>query len=65
MPEGPFPCHYKYEHMAVTTDCVIRTYIAFYALVKPSELVGGDDAEEAAWFTIPDLQRLYEAILGV
>ena len=174
-----FPYQYKYEHMAVTTDCVIFTYedwklkvllvrrggdpckgmwafpggflrmdetaeqgalrelreetslepsspivqlgvfsdvdrdprervitIAFYALVKPSEVVGGDDADEAAWFaidslpplafdhakifdaamerlrrdihfqpvgfdllddtfTIPDLQRLYEAILGV
>ena len=175
----PLPWHYKYEHMAVTTDCVIFTYedwklkvllvrrggepckgmwafpggflrndetaeqgalrelleetalapsspivefgvfsdpdrdprervitIAWYALVKPSEVVGGDDADEAAWFpvdklpplafdhrkifdaamerlrrdihfqpvgfdllddefTIPDLQRLYEAILGV
>ena len=174
-----FPYQYKYEHMAVTTDCVIFTYedwklkvllvrrggdpckgmwafpggflrmnetaeegalrelreetslspsspivqlgvfsdvdrdprervitIAFYALVKPSEVIGGDDADEAAWFpvddlpplafdhakifdaamerlrrdihfqpvgfdlldetfTIPDLQRLYEAILGV
>ncbi len=173
-----FPYQYKYEHPAVTTDCVIFTYedrklkvllvkrggepskgewalpggflrsdetakegalrelweetalgasaigelgvfsdpgrdprervitIAFYALVKPSEVVGGDDAEEAAWypidtlpqlafdhadivhaalerlrrdihfepigfdllddeFTIPDLQRLYEIILGV
>ena len=80
--------------------------IAYYALVKPSEVIGGDDADEAAWFpvddlpdlafdhrkifesamerlrrdihfqpvgfdllddefTIPDLQRLYEAILGV
>ena len=80
--------------------------IAFYALVKPSEVRGGDDADEAAWFpigdlpqlafdhadiihaalerlrrdihfepigfdlldeefTIPDLQRLYEIILGV
>ena len=80
--------------------------IAWYALVKPHEVVGGDDADEAAWFpvddlpplafdhgkifeaamerlrrdihfqpvgfdllddefTIPDLQRLYEAILGV
>ncbi len=179
VPEDPLPWHYKYEHMAVTTDCVILTYedwrlkvllvrrggepykgmwafpggflkmgetaeegalrelreetglepsspivqlgvfsevdrdprervitIAFYALVKPSEVVGGDDADEAAWFpvdklpplafdhaqifnaamerlrrdihfqpvgfdlldeefTIPDLQRLYEAILGV
>ena len=173
-----FPYHYKYEHMGVTTDCIIFTYedwqlkvllvrrggepykgewafpggflkmnetaeqgalrelreetaltpaalvqlgvfsdvdrdprervitIAWYALVKPSAVVGGDDADEAAWFpvdnlpplafdhrkilkaalerlrqdiyfrpvgfdllddefTIPDLQRLYEAILGV
>ncbi|HAC41546.1 MAG TPA: hypothetical protein DCF48_08305, partial [Rikenellaceae bacterium] len=173
-----FPYQYKYEHPAVTTDCVIFTYedwklkvllvkrggepykgewalpggflrgdetaregalrelreetaleasaigelgvfskpdrdprervitIAFYALVKPSEVRGGDDADEAAWFpiddlpqlafdhadiihsalerlkrdihfepigfdlldeefTIPDLQRLYEIILGV
>ena len=177
-PEAEFPYQYKYEHMAVTTDCVIFTYedwqlkvllvrrgaepykgqwafpggflkmdetagqgalrelreetglepsaigqlgvfsdvdrdprervitIAWYALVKPSEVVGGDDADEAAWFpvdslpplafdhrkifdtameqlrrdihfqpvgfdllddefTIPDLQRLYEAILGI
>jgi len=172
-----FPYQYKYEHMAVTTDCVIFTYedwtlkvllvrrgmdpykgewafpggflkldetaregalrelreetsletsairelgvfsavdrdprervitIAYYALIKPSEVAGGDDADEAAWFpiqelpplafdhqqifeaamerlrrdihfepvgfdlldekfTIPDLQRLYEIILG-
>ena len=178
VPGAEFPYQYKYEHMAVTTDCVIFTYedwklkvllvrrgaepyqgqwafpggfmkmdetaeegalrelreetalepsaigqlgvfsevhrdprervitIAWYALVKPSEVVGGDDAAEAAWFpvdalpplafdhrkifetameqlrrdihfqpvgfdllddefTIPDLQRLYEAILGV
>ena len=179
VPGDPLPWHYKYEHAAVTTDCVIFTYedwqlkvllvrrggepykgewafpggflrndesaeqgalrelfeetalapsspivefgvfsdpdrdprervitIAWYALVKPSEVIGGDDAEEAAWFpvdklpplafdhekvfaaamerlrrdihfqpvgfdrlddefTIPDLQRLYEAILGV
>jgi len=179
VPGAEFPWQYKYEHMAVTTDCVIFTYedwalkvllvrrgeapckgmwafpggflrndetaeqgalrelkeetalvpsspivqlgvfsdvhrdprervltVAFYALVKPSEVLGGDDAEEAAWFpvdavpplafdhekifdaamerlrrdihfqpvgfdlldetfTIPDLQRLYEAILGV
>ena len=179
VPGDPLPWHYKYEHSAVTTDCVIFTYedwklkvllvrrggepykgewafpggflrndesaqegalrelleetslipsspivefgvfsdpdrdprervitIAWYALVKPSEVLGGDDAEEAAWFavdelpslafdhqqifeaamarlrrdihfqpvgfdlldeefTIPDLQRLYEAILGV
>lgn len=177
-PGDPFPFQYKYEHMGVTTDCVIFTYedwqlkvllvrrggepymgewafpggflrmdetaeqgalrelreetalvpsaigqlgvfsdvdrdprervitIAWYALVKPHEVVGGDDAAEAAWFpidnlpplafdhekifeaakerlrrdihfqpvgfdllddefTIPDLQRLYEAILGV
>ena len=172
-----FPYQYKYEHMAVTADCVIFTYedrnlkvllvkrggdpykgqwafpggflrmnetakegalrelkeetsvtdapirelgvfsdihrdprervitIAWYALIKPSEVVGGDDADEAEWFsidqlpplafdhkkifdtamerlrrdiyfepigfdllddtfTIPDLQRLYELILG-
>ena len=177
-PGDPFPFQYRYEHMGVTTDCVIFTYedwrlkvllvrrgaepfkgewafpggflrmdetaeqgalrelreetalvpsaigqlgvfsdvhrdprervitIAWYALVKPHEVVGGDDAAEAAWFpvddlpplafdhhmifeaamerlrrdiyfqpvgfdllddefTIPDLQRLYEAILGV
>lgn len=173
-----FPYQYRYEHMAVTTDCVIFTWeddtlkvllvrrgtepykglwafpggflqmketamegalrelreetalepaavvelgvfsdvdrdprervitIAYYALVKPSSVIGGDDADEAAWFpvdslpplafdhekifeaamdrlrrdihfepvgfnlldeefSIPDLQRLYEAILGV
>ncbi|MBR3030582.1 MAG: NUDIX hydrolase [Bacteroidales bacterium] len=172
-----YPYQYKYEHMAVTTDCVIFTYeervlkvllirrglepfkgewafpggflrmnetanegalrelreetaleasairelgvfsgvnrdprervitIAYYALIKPSMVTGGDDADEAAWFpidnlpklafdhqtifdaameklrrdihfepvgfdllddtfTIPDLQRLYEIILG-
>ena len=177
-PGDPFPYQYKYEHMGVTTDCIIFTYedrqlkvllvrrggepfkgewafpggflkmnetaeqgalrelreetalvpsslvqlgvfsdinrdprervitIAWYALVKPYAVVGGDDAEEAAWFpvdklpplafdhsklfdaarerlrrdiyfqpvgfdllddefTIPDLQRLYETILGV
>lgn len=177
-PGDPFPYQYKYEHMGVTTDCIIFTYedwqlkvllvrrggepfkgewafpggflrmnetaeqgalrelreetalvpsalvqlgvfsdidrdprervitIAWYALVKPSAVIGGDDADEAAWFpvdklphlafdhrkifdaamerlrrdiyfqpvgfdllddefTIPDLQRLYEAILGV
>lgn len=177
-PGDPFPYQYKYEHMGVTTDCIIFTYedwqlkvllvrrggdpykgewafpggflrmnetaeqgalrelreetalvpsalvqlgvfsdidrdprervitIAWYALVKPYAVVGGDDADEAAWFpvdklphlafdhrkifdaamerlrrdiyfqpvgfdllddefTIPDLQRLYEAILGV
>jgi len=178
IPGAEFPYQYRYEHMAVTTDCVIFTYekrqlqvllvrrggepyrgcwafpggflhmdetardgalrelweetglkaaaigelgvfsdpgrdprervitIAYYALVKPSEVVGGDDADEAAWFpidalpelafdhrqifeaamerlrrdihfepigfdlldetfTIPELQSLYEAILGV
>ena len=178
VPGAEFPYQYRYEHMAVTTDCVIFTFedrqlkvllvrrgaepfkgswafpggflqmdetakdgalrelreetalepaaigelgvfsdvdrdprervitIAYYALVKPSEVIGGDDADEAAWFpvdhlpelafdhkkifetamerlrrdihfepigfdllddefTIPDLQRLYEAILGV
>lgn len=174
----PLPYHYKYEHMAVTTDCVIFSFdgrdlnvllvlrggepykghwafpggflqcsetaeqgalrelkeetaltpscieqlgaftsvnrdprervitIAFFALVKHSDVAGGDDAEQARWFpvkdlpelafdhkeifdtalerlrrdihfepvgfelmdevfTLPDLQRLYEAILGV
>jgi len=178
VPGAEFPYQYRYEHMGVTTDCVIFTYeerqlkvllvrrggepykgawafpggflqmqetardgalrelreetgleaaaigelgvfsdpardprervitIAYYALVKPSDVIGGDDADEAAWFpvdalpplafdhaqifaaamdrlrrdihfepigfdlldetfTIPDLQRLYEAILGV
>ncbi len=179
VPGTKFPWRYKYEHMAVTTDCVIFTYddwklkvllirrgaepckdmwafpggflktdetaeqgalrelveetaltpsspivqlgvfsdvnrdprervitIAFYALVKHAKVLGGDDADEADWFpvdelpplafdhekifkaameklrrdihfqpvgfdlldsyfTIPDLQRLYEAILGV
>jgi 8-oxo-dGTP diphosphatase len=177
VPGAEFPWQYKYEHMAVTTDCVIFTFddrqlkvllvrrggepykgqwafpggflqteetaeqgalrelreetslepsaisqlgvfsdvhrdprervitIAFYALVKPSAVEGGDDADEADWFptdklpplafdhgkifaaamerlrrdihfqpvgfdlldeefTLPDLQRLYEAILG-
>ena len=125
-----FPYQYKYEHPAVTTDCVIFTYedwklkvllvkrggepykgewalpggflrndetakegalrelreetgleasavgelgvfsdpsrdprervitIAFYALVKPSEVEGGDDADEAAWFSIDELPQL-------
>ena len=125
-----FPYQYKYEHPAVTTDCVIFTYedwklkvllvkrggepykgewalpggflrgdetaregalrelkeetaleasaigelgvfskpdrdprervitIAFYALVKPSKVQGGDDADEAAWFPIDDLPQL-------
>lgn len=179
VPGANYPYQYKYEHMGVTTDCIIFTYedwrlkvllvqrggdpykgmwafpggflrnnetaedgalrelreetslkpsspvvqlgvfsevdrderervitIAFYALVKPSEVIGGDDADDARWFpvdelpdlafdhgkifeaamerlrrdihfqpvgfellddefTIPDLQRLYEAILGV
>ena len=177
VPGAQYPYQYKYEHMAVTTDCIIFTYedrnlkvllirrgldpfkgewafpggflrinetaregalrelfeetkledapirelgvfsdvdrdprertitIAWYALVRPHEVLGGDDAEEAAWFpidelpelafdhakifetamerlrrdihfepvgfellddtfTIPDLQRLYEIILG-
>ncbi len=176
-PGAEYPYQYKYEHMAVTTDCIIFTYeermlkvllirrgaypfkgewafpggflrmnetarqgalrelqeetglreapirelgvfsdihrdprertvtIAWYALVRPSEVQGGDDAIDAAWFpvdklpplafdhgkilkaameqlrrdihfepvgfellddtfTIPDLQRLYEIILG-
>lgn len=178
VPGAAFPYQYRYEHMAVTTDCVIFTWednklkvllirrggepfkgswafpggflkmnetamegalrelreetaleasavvelgvfsdvdrdprervitIAFYALVKPLEVMGGDDADDARWFpidklpplafdhkiifesalerlrrdihfepvgfdlldetfSIPDLQRLYEAILGV
>lgn len=32
--------------------------IAFYALVRPSEVVGGDDASEARWFTLDDVPRL-------
>ena len=32
--------------------------IAWYALVKPSEVVGGDDAAEAAWFPVDDLPSL-------
>ena len=145
VPGAAFPYQYKYEHMAVTTDCAIFTYedwklkvllvrrggepykgqwafpggflkmdetaeegarrelreetglvpsaigqlgvfsdvdrdprervitIAWYALVKPSEVrlrrdihfqpVGFDLLDDE--FTIPDLQRLYEAILGV
>ena len=178
VPGAEFPYQYRYEHMAVTTDCVIFTFderrlkvllirrggepykgcwafpggflhtdetaregalrelreetalvpealeqlgvfsdvdrdprervitIAWYALVRPSEVIGGDDADEAGWFpvdelpalafdhgkifreamerlrrdihfqpvgfdllddtfSIPDLQALYEAILGV
>lgn len=177
VPGDEFPYHYKYEHMAITTDCVIFTWedgmlkvllirrgnepfkgawafpggflrihetvqecalrelreetalepsaigelgvfsepdrdprervvtIAFYGLVKPFSVLGGDDAERADWFpvsqipplafdhkkimdaamerlridihfkpvgfdlldeefSIPDLQNLYEAILG-
>lgn len=177
VPGAKYPHQYKYEHVAVTTDCIIFTYedrnlkvllirrglepfkgewafpggflhinetaregalrelfeetkledapirelgvfsdvdrdprertitIAWYALVRPHEVLGGDDAEEAIWFpidelpklafdhakifqaamerlrrdihfepvgfellddtfTIPDLQRLYEIILG-
>ena len=130
VPGAEFPYQYKYEHMAVTTDCVIFTYedwklkvllvrrggepykgqwafpggflrmnenaeqgalrelreetglqpaaigqlgvfsdvnrdprervitIAWYALVKPSEVVGGDDADEAAWFPVDNLPPL-------
>ena len=177
VPGAKYPYQYKYEHVTVTTDCIIFTYedrnlkvllirrglepfkgewafpggflhinetaregalrelfeetklkdapirelgvfsdvdrdprertitVAWYALVRPHEVPGGDDAEEAAWFpidelpklafdhakifqaamerlrrdihfepvgfellddtfTIPDLQRLYEIILG-
>lgn len=125
-----FPYQYKYEHMAVTTDCVIFAYedrrlkvllvcrgeepfkgewafpggflkmdetaregamrelkeetgletssirelgvfsavdrdprervvtVAFYALVRPSAVRGGDDAVEANWFDIAALPRL-------
>jgi len=176
-PKDSLPYHYKYEHSAVTTDCVIFSFdghklkvllvqrglepykgqwafpggflkmdetveqgalrelkeetglepsrveqlgcfsdpnrdprervltIAFFALVRPSEVKGGDDAADARWFALdelpplafdhsdilklaqerlkqaihfepigfelmdeefkmPDLQRLYEAILG-
>ena len=121
-PGAEYPYQYRYEHMAVTTDCVIFTYedrqlkvllirrgidpfkgfwalpggflnnretaqegairelreetgliassiselgvfsnpnrdprercisIAFYALIKPSNLISGDDADDAAWF---------------
>ena len=133
-----FPYQYKYEHMAVTTDCVIFTYedwklkvllvrrgadpykgewalpggflkndetasdgalrelqeetgleasaigelgvfsdvhrdprervisIAYYALVKPADVIGGDDAEEAAWFptdALPELAFDHKKIL--
>ena len=130
VPGAAFPYQYKYEHMAVTTDCAIFTYedwklkvllvrrggepykgqwafpggflkmdetaeqgarrelreetglvpsaigqlgvfsdvdrdprervitIAWYALVKPSEVVGGDDADEAAWFPVDALPPL-------
>ena len=130
VPGAEFPYQYKYEHMAVTTDCVIFTYedwklkvllvrrggepykgqwafpggflkmdenaeqgalrelreetglepsaigqlgvfsdverdprervitIAWYALVKPSDVVGGDDADEAAWFPVDNLPPL-------
>ena len=130
VPGAEFPFQYKYEHMGVTTDCVIFTYedrklkvllvrrgaepykgewafpggflrmdetaeqgalrelreetalwpssigqlgvfsdidrdprervitIAWYALVKPSEVVGGDDADEAAWFPVDDIPPL-------
>ena len=130
VPGAEYPYQYKYEHMAVTTDCVIFTFedrrlkvllvrrgaepykgqwafpggflridesakegalrelreetalepsaieqlgvfsdvdrdprervitIAWYALVKPTEVVGGDDAAEAAWFPVDDLPTL-------
>lgn len=32
--------------------------IAFYALVRPSAVTGGDDANEARWFAIDDVPRL-------
>ena len=32
--------------------------IAFYALVRPSEVTGGDDASEARWFALDDVPRL-------
>ncbi|MBO7647088.1 MAG: NUDIX hydrolase [Bacteroidales bacterium] len=32
--------------------------IAFYALVKPSEVSGGDDARQARWFPIDDVPQL-------
>jgi len=178
VPGAEYPWQYRYEHMAVTTDCVIFTFedrqlkvllirrggepykgqwafpggflkmnenakegalrelreetsltpsaieqlgvfsdvnrdprervitIAWYALVRPSDVLGGDDADEARWFpvnnlpplafdhsqilnaamerlrrdihfqpvgfdllgeefSIPELQAIYEAILGV
>ncbi|MDD7454629.1 MAG: NUDIX domain-containing protein [Bacteroidales bacterium] len=130
VPGAEFPYQYRYEHMAVTTDCVIFTYedrklkvllvrrggepykgfwafpggflqlnetakdgalrelreetgleaaaigelgvfsdpdrdprervitIAYYALVKPSEVIGGDDADEAVWFPVDNLPEL-------
>ena len=130
VPGAEYPYQYRYEHMAVTTDCVIFTFekrrlkvllvrrggepfkgewafpggflhmdenaregalrelreetalepaaieqlgvfsdvdrdprervitIAWYALVKPTEVVGGDDAAEAAWFPVDDLPTL-------
>ena len=32
--------------------------IAFYALVQPSDVVGGDDASQAKWFPIRDVPQL-------
>jgi len=32
--------------------------IAFYALVQPSDVVGGDDASQARWFSIDDVPQL-------
>jgi 8-oxo-dGTP diphosphatase len=32
--------------------------IAFYALVQPSEVIGGDDASHAEWFSLDDVPQL-------
>ncbi len=130
VPGAEYPYQYRYEHMAVTTDCVVLTCedscakvllirrggepykgcwafpggflqmdetaeegtlrelqeetgmsevavreagvfsdpdrdprervitIAFYALVRPSKVMGADDAAEAAWFPVDDLPEL-------
>ena len=138
-PNAEFPWQYKYEHMAVTIDCVIFTYkdkalrvllvqrgiephkgewafpggflrntetaeqgalrelreetslvpatslvqfgvysdpardprervitIGWYAIVKPTNVIGGDDADKAAWFPVnalPPLAFDHEMIL--